>query len=105
MADGSVREAATTETAYVASVGMKDDFYLEFNIPGFVVPPETMADYARQMASWGRAALYCARYRGAQDVDLPGTLDNALAAADFLLQMSAELEKAAAKLPGGRGHG
>src|SRR3546814_17694512 len=97
MATESVVETPAREAfdcASVASVGMKDDFYLEFGVPCRCCGAETMAEYAAQMAGWARAALKCARYRGDNDSDLPEVFDAALATSAFLFLLSHELCKA-----------
>lgn len=98
MADGSVREGTGREFIHSASVGMKGDYYMEFGIPTLVIGSASMVEYAKEMAGWARATLYVARLRGEDDSDLPGTMDNALAAAEFLFQLAAGLEEAASRL-------
>src|SRR3546814_10993301 len=68
MATESVVETPAREAfdcASVASVGMKDAFYLEFGFPSRCCGAETMAEYAEQRAGRARAALQRARERRA----------------------------------------
>src|SRR3546814_11967388 len=105
MATESVVETPAREAfdcASVASVGMKDDFYLEFGVPSRCCGAETMAEYAEQMAGWARAALKCARYRGDNDSDLPEVFDDALAASEVLFWLCSVLGQAAQLLPTGK---
>src|SRR3546814_15489643 len=81
MATESVVETPAREAfdcASVASVGMKDDFYLEFGVPSRCCRADTMAEYAEQMAGCARAALKCARSRGDNAIALPQVFDEAL---------------------------
>src|SRR3546814_15200307 len=68
MATESVVETPAREAfdcASVASVGMKDDFYLEFGVPSLCCGAETMAEYRSEERRVGKECVSKCRSRWA----------------------------------------
>jgi hypothetical protein len=83
--------------ATTVTIGM-DSFCMEFGIPSHDCGSQTMLEYANRLVDWSRSILTVARARGDDDGDMPGTLNDALAAAEFFLHLSTGLRAAAPKM-------
>ena len=76
------------------------DLLIEIALADGTVSKDTMRDYAAMTVRWAKSILTVARARGDNDEDAPGTMDDALAGAEFFLHLSAELQAAAPKMKG-----
>lgn len=98
----AIKPEEETQAGYIGNAAIyMHDFCLELGITSDQVGANTMRSHVQRMTKWAAAALLCARARGDNDSDMPGTLDDALAASEFLLQLSIQLGDLAHKLPPG----